>query len=59
MQDKIGPSVLDAMRLLLRDRLNKEQVIIEGLHFYCEAWSSHISFRRSMIFLPMTSRNGP
>jgi hypothetical protein len=36
MQDKIGPSVLDAMRLLLRDRLNKEQVIIEGLHFYCE-----------------------
>ena len=36
MQDKIGSSVLDAMRLLLRDRLNKEQVIIEGLHFYCE-----------------------
>jgi hypothetical protein len=36
MQDKIGPSVLDAMRLLLRDRLNKEQVIVEGLHFYCE-----------------------
>jgi FkbM family methyltransferase len=36
MQDQIGASVLDAMRLLLRDRLNKERVIVDGLHFFCE-----------------------
>jgi FkbM family methyltransferase len=36
MQDQIGPSVLDAFRLLLRDRLDKEQVLVDGLHFVCE-----------------------
>jgi FkbM family methyltransferase len=36
MQDQIGPTVLDAMRLLVRDRLNKEQIIVDGLHFFCE-----------------------
>jgi FkbM family methyltransferase len=37
MTDKIEKSILEAMRLLLRDRLNKEQVIVDGLHFFCEA----------------------
>ena len=36
MQDQIGSSVLDAMRLLLRDRLNNERAIVDGLHFFCE-----------------------
>jgi FkbM family methyltransferase len=36
MRDEIGTAVFDAMRLLLRDRLNKEQVIVDGLHFFCE-----------------------
>jgi FkbM family methyltransferase len=36
MQDQIRSSVLDALRLVLRDRLNKEQVIVDGLHFFCE-----------------------
>jgi FkbM family methyltransferase len=36
MQDQIGLYILDAMRILLRARLNKEQVIVDGLHFFCE-----------------------
>jgi FkbM family methyltransferase len=36
MPHEIESSILDAMRLLLRDRLNKEQVIVDGLHFFCE-----------------------
>jgi FkbM family methyltransferase len=36
MSDEIETSILDAMRILLRDRLNKEQVIVDGLHFFCE-----------------------
>ncbi len=45
MQDQIGSSVLDALRLLLRDRLNKEQVIVDGLHFFCEVLEQSHKFQ--------------
>src|SRR3984893_11889123 len=36
MPHEIESSILDAMRLLLRDRLNNERAIVDGLHFFCE-----------------------
>jgi FkbM family methyltransferase len=36
MRDDIKSSILDAMRILLRDRLGKAKTIVPGLHFSCE-----------------------